>query len=123
MDESTATPIFVMAKNVNISIWPHNGSISLPHRPTMMISKNTSQRYNSRKQNVNAVQMQNDGGKMNPGVTLKTFIAVSENDRTYPKTVTIQMNFTEVDVFSNNADICWVIYGKFRDSAIVSEKN
>lgn len=106
MDERTATPIFVIAKKVIISICPHRGSISLPQSPTIIISKNTSHRYNSRKQNVNAVQMQNDGGKIYPGVTLKTFIAVSENESKYPNTVTIQINLTDGDVFDRRADIC-----------------
>lgn len=69
---------------------------------------------------MNVVQMQNDGGKIYPGVTLNALIAVSENDSKYPNTVTMQMNFTDVLVFVNRAVICWFIYGKFRDSAFVA---
>lgn len=69
---------------------------------------------------MNVVQMQNDGGKMYPGVTLSTLIAVSENESKYPNTVTIQMNFTDGDVLINRAVICEYIYGKFRDSAFVA---
>lgn len=44
--------------------------------------------------------------------------AVSENDKIYPTTVTQQINFTDGDVFNSRADICWLIYGKFRDRAL-----
>lgn len=55
---------------------------------------------------------------MYPGVTLKALTAVAENDKMYPTTVTQQINFTDGDVFNRRADICWLIYGKFRDNAL-----
>lgn len=87
--------------------------MSFPHKPTVTMSTSTSQKCNSRKQYVNIVHSQTDGGVRYPGVIDSTFTASSEYERQYPKRTTPQINFTDVLVFPNKAPNCCRRYGIF----------
>lgn len=95
-----------MAKYCSISIWPQDGSISFPHKPTVIKSTNTSQKCNSMKQKVNIVQIQKVGGIKYPGVTLRISTARSEKDSAYPTRVEMQMNLIDDEVFPSRAENC-----------------